>query len=243
MNQDEVKLTLERAGDSFNWFYEARSGGAWWMYERRTSIDIESAKEAGEPSCRVRIAGFPYVIDFERMVQYREDIPARQRRIKRDTVATSVVKGVAGICLPVTDGEGEGGGGGGRQSREGRRSDRSAIEGGEEEEEEGVTAGEGGVRVGEEGGVRVGEEGVVRVGEGGVREEEEGSVRVGEEGGVTVGEEGSVTVGEEGGVRQWPRGSIAQEGTLVIGTRGLERGHLDRTDSDSTQMRMVTGLD
>ena len=46
----------------------------------------------------MRIAGFLYVIDFERMVQYRKDNSARLRKVKRDCGNVDL-KGIAGLKL------------------------------------------------------------------------------------------------------------------------------------------------
>lgn len=46
--------------------------------------------------CEVLIAGFLYIIDFEKKLQYRRYDPYRRRRIKRDLVSIPI-KGIAGI--------------------------------------------------------------------------------------------------------------------------------------------------
>ena len=98
VNEDEIKSTLQQSLASYNWFYEAKSGG-WWMYEKRTSSEIENAYSEQKKTLRIQISGFFYIVDFDKMVQFREDIPSRQRRIKRDVVRTEDVKGVAGISV------------------------------------------------------------------------------------------------------------------------------------------------
>ena len=103
MNKEEIKSKLEQSTDSYHWFYEAKNGG-WWMYEERASSEIEKAYTNNEKNLRIQISGFFYKVDFEEMVQYREDIPSRRRKIKRDLVQTESVKGVAGIY--VRDGSG-----------------------------------------------------------------------------------------------------------------------------------------
>jgi len=45
------------------------------------------------------VAGFLYIIDFDRMIQLRRNDPSRRRRIKRD-LSSIPKKGVAGIKLP-----------------------------------------------------------------------------------------------------------------------------------------------
>lgn len=116
VDKDAIKAKLEEEGDSYHWFYEAKNGG-WWMYEERTSLEIEKAYGDKEQTVRLQISGFTYVVDFGKMVQYREHFPNRRRKIKRDVVRTDSVKGVAGIY--VGDGEtGERQGGSGHGSRE-----------------------------------------------------------------------------------------------------------------------------
>lgn len=78
------------------WLYEAKNGG-WWVYEQRTSTEIEQAYINNKKSVRLQISGFYYVVDLEKMVQYREDHPNRRRNIKRDVLKLDSVKGVAGI--------------------------------------------------------------------------------------------------------------------------------------------------
>ena len=96
VDQDSVESKLEKG--SHNWLYEARTGG-WWMYEQRTSSEIEKAYNAQKNSVRVQISGFFYIIDLEAMVQYREGMSGRQRRIRRGSVHSEQVKGVAGINI------------------------------------------------------------------------------------------------------------------------------------------------
>ena len=81
----------------YHWYYSARSAG-WWMFEERTSADIEEAYQRKLERTRVYIAGFQYIIDFKQMIQYREEYPDRTRRIKREKAMNAKdVKGVAGI--------------------------------------------------------------------------------------------------------------------------------------------------
>lgn len=96
VDKGSVESKLEQ--NSHDWFYEAKNGG-WWMYEQRTSVEIEKAYKDQKKSLRVQISGFFYIIDFEDMVQYREGMSSRQRRIKRGDVHTEQVKGVAGISI------------------------------------------------------------------------------------------------------------------------------------------------
>lgn len=98
VNRDEIKIKLDQNGDSYEWYYEAKSGG-WWLYEQRTSCEIERAFKDGKKNVRLQISGFSYIVDFEGYVQFREDFPGRRRRIKRDKVSAGAAKGVAGIAL------------------------------------------------------------------------------------------------------------------------------------------------
>lgn len=104
VNKDQLKIQLEKSKDTQNnWFYEAKNGG-WWMYEQRTSAEIERAYTDGDTkSVRIQISGFLYIIDLEGMVQYREDHPNRRRNIKRDVIRLDCVKGIAGIRTPDED--------------------------------------------------------------------------------------------------------------------------------------------
>ena len=81
----------------YHWFYECKSGG--WMYEDRTSEEIEKGFLANAKSVKVQISGFMYVVNYETMVQLREDRPNRTRRIKRDLITSDGIKGVAGIHM------------------------------------------------------------------------------------------------------------------------------------------------
>lgn len=88
--------------DQFQWLYEGRNG--WWLYDMRTSQDIEDAFKQNQSNCELLIAGFLYVIDFERMIQYRRYEPNRIRRIRRDRLdLNSAVKGVAGLRTNLND--------------------------------------------------------------------------------------------------------------------------------------------
>ncbi|CAG2108546.1 unnamed protein product [Medioppia subpectinata] len=84
----------ERSDDNMEWQYEGRNG--WWLYDCRTSRDIHKAYKANEPSLEVLVAGFVYVIDLQRMIQYRRLDPNRIRRIRRQPLDPTT-KGVAGL--------------------------------------------------------------------------------------------------------------------------------------------------
>jgi len=87
--------------DQFQWLYEGRNG--WWIYDMRTSQDIERAFKSNQNKCELLIAGFLYVIDFQRMIQYRRNEPNRVRRIRRDRPDLSLTKGVAGLRTNLVD--------------------------------------------------------------------------------------------------------------------------------------------
>lgn len=70
----------------------------WWQYDERTCIDIEEAYKKGDKFCTILVAGYVYVVDFESMLQQRQNDPARKRQVKRD-LATIPKKGVAGLRI------------------------------------------------------------------------------------------------------------------------------------------------
>lgn len=88
-------VTLPLFDGCYQWFYEGKDG--WWVYDSRTSRDLETAYRSGAPQCTPLIAGRLYYIDFNEMVQYRSDEPHRRRKIKRDAIQTTKIKGVAGV--------------------------------------------------------------------------------------------------------------------------------------------------
>lgn len=70
----------------------------WWQYDDRTSQDIEEAYKKGDNTCTILVAGYVYVVDFEAMLQQRQNEPSRCRHVKRD-LATIPKKGVAGLRI------------------------------------------------------------------------------------------------------------------------------------------------
>jgi len=84
--------------DDRQWFYEGRNG--WWLYDQRTSRELETAFKEKHPKIELLIAGHLYVIDFQQMLQYRRSDPNKFRRIKRDHLPADLIKGIAGIKLP-----------------------------------------------------------------------------------------------------------------------------------------------
>ncbi|XP_055708698.1 E3 ubiquitin-protein ligase rnf146 [Phlebotomus papatasi] len=84
------------SGSEIRWFYEGRNG--WWQYDVRTSQEIEDAYARKEKTCSILVAGYLYCVDFESMIQMRQDDPSRRRRVKRD-LASVPKKGVAGLRI------------------------------------------------------------------------------------------------------------------------------------------------
>ena len=89
-------VTTEEHEQLYHWMYEAKNGG-WWLYEERISTEMEASFSTGKKEISIQISGYTYTVDFEHMVQYREEKPDRRRRIKRDLKDNERVKGVAGI--------------------------------------------------------------------------------------------------------------------------------------------------
>lgn len=84
----------------FQWYYEGRNG--WWQYDERTSQELEESYQKKERFCKILVAGFLYIVDFEHKCQIRQNDPSRIRRVKRDL--TSIPKkGVAGLRLETND--------------------------------------------------------------------------------------------------------------------------------------------
>lgn len=81
--------------DGYQWFYEGTRG--WWQYDERANAEIEEHFKNEEKEFEVLIAGFLYVVDLERHIQYRRNDPTRRRRIKRDLKTIPDKKGVAGL--------------------------------------------------------------------------------------------------------------------------------------------------
>ncbi|XP_076439882.1 E3 ubiquitin-protein ligase RNF146-B-like [Babylonia areolata] len=85
--------------EGYQWYYEGVNG--WWQYDARTSLDLEAHHKKGDRSCELLIAGFVYIIDFENMVQYRQNDRTKKRRIKRDLINIPGKKGIAGLKIGV----------------------------------------------------------------------------------------------------------------------------------------------
>ncbi|CAM1332553.1 RNF146 (predicted) [Pycnogonum litorale] len=95
LSKDELNKHCAFEG-GYQWFYEGRNG--WWLYDERTSAELEQAYKHGDKECELLIAGFLYVIDYSNMVQMRRNDPSRRRRIKRD-LASIPTKGIAGLRI------------------------------------------------------------------------------------------------------------------------------------------------
>lgn len=70
----------------------------WWLYDERTSQEIEESYKKGDKFCTILVAGYVYVVDFESMLQQRQNDPSRKRQVKRD-LSTTPKKGVAGLRI------------------------------------------------------------------------------------------------------------------------------------------------
>ena len=110
VNSSDQNISNDDKTNDYSWFYEGRNG--WWEYEERLVSEIEEAYQQSKNDsltadngitsnnslAQFLIAGYVYVIDFDRMVQYQKDNPNRQRKIRRDQkVNIHNCKGVAGL--------------------------------------------------------------------------------------------------------------------------------------------------
>ena len=50
----------DEAGGCWQWLYEGRNG--WWLYDERTSQEVERCFNNGDQRCELLIAGFLYII-------------------------------------------------------------------------------------------------------------------------------------------------------------------------------------
>jgi len=69
----------------------------WWLYEKRTSREIEENYKLNNKIFDLLICGTLYTIDLERNIQYNRENPNRRRRLKREKVNNIAVKGIAGV--------------------------------------------------------------------------------------------------------------------------------------------------
>ena len=55
-----TERAFEDEGGCWQWVYEGRNG--WWLYDERTSQEIEKSFKKGDQRCELLIAGFLYII-------------------------------------------------------------------------------------------------------------------------------------------------------------------------------------
>ena len=55
-----TERAFEDEGGCWQWVYEGRNG--WWLYDERTSHEIEKSFKKGDQRCELLIAGFLYII-------------------------------------------------------------------------------------------------------------------------------------------------------------------------------------
>ncbi|KAK5982597.1 E3 ubiquitin-protein ligase [Trichostrongylus colubriformis] len=88
--------------ERYYWLYEGRGG--WWRFDPRLEKDLENGRRSEQDTVELIICGFTYSVDFEQMVQYRKDRPARTRSIKRvsekkfqEMSNGGLLKGISGV--------------------------------------------------------------------------------------------------------------------------------------------------
>lgn len=82
--------------DGHYWFYEGFRG--WWLYDAETNQELEQAFRSGQPQFQKYIAGGVYIIDFQHMLQRRQDDEhGRARRVCRATLQLENILGMAGL--------------------------------------------------------------------------------------------------------------------------------------------------
>lgn len=98
--KDVERAAKANDGAEYQWYYEGRNG--WWQYDERTSQELEESYQKKERFCKILVAGFLYIVDFEHKCQIRQNDQSKTRRVKRD-LATIPKKGVAGLRLETND--------------------------------------------------------------------------------------------------------------------------------------------
>lgn len=71
--------------------------GGWWKYDSRSSAELEEAHSSGLTLTELTLCGTLYTVSLVNMVQFNKQDPSRKRQIKREHVAVSRAKGVAGL--------------------------------------------------------------------------------------------------------------------------------------------------
>ncbi|XP_015794491.1 E3 ubiquitin-protein ligase rnf146 [Tetranychus urticae] len=93
---DLKEKSIQLTSKSAKWSYQGRGG--YWLFDKLTNRYMENAYQDKKPNCEVVIAGNSYVIDFNKMIQFRKDIPGKRRHIKRTIdLDRNEIKGVAGV--------------------------------------------------------------------------------------------------------------------------------------------------
>lgn len=105
-NLEEIEQNFEipkTSSDQWFWFYQSkRESLSYWAFDERTSSELERAFNENKDHVIVSIAGFPYYIDFVKLIQYSVHHPTRIRKIKRSNEMNDEnfkVKGIAGVRL------------------------------------------------------------------------------------------------------------------------------------------------
>lgn len=103
--ENEVSIipdSLTECDENPCWLYSGKTEeSGWWKYDDINSTRIENDFQVtGKRQTEIDICGFIYTIDFDQMIQYRNDHPERHRKIKRETKVKDVnIKGVAGLKI------------------------------------------------------------------------------------------------------------------------------------------------
>lgn len=71
--------------------------GGWWKYDSRSSVELEEAHRNALVTTELTLCGTLYTVNLVDRVQFNKQDPSRKRQIKREHVAVSRAKGVAGL--------------------------------------------------------------------------------------------------------------------------------------------------
>lgn len=112
LEQIEQSLELDKehlTKKKFKWLYESRGGNSWWAFDERTSEEIEESFLSSKDQIAINIAGYTYIIDFQKMQQFNAQHPTRIRKIKRqehdehdgssEGDCSYRIKGIAGLRI------------------------------------------------------------------------------------------------------------------------------------------------